>query len=587
MKLKEKEISNNDAKIIEYIKNNEKQEYENIIKQDNTIETILALSNIRENIVKWYSFKENSSVLEIGANFGEITSILCEKVSKVVALETSKEKRDAILERNKEKTNLNVIKKIDEIKEKFDYITLIGIENITDNPQEILEEIKKYLNPQGIILLATDNKLGMKYFNKYDEEEGNVTNLVDKKLYTLREIEEQIKQAGYLNFKRYFPMTDYKLTNVIYTDNNMLSKNTLSRNIIYNNSEDTIRFYEQNNVYRELLEEDKNMFKIFCNSFLLEIFNGEYVENEIRLIAFSNMRKTKYRIQTVMEKEFVYKCAGGIEAKEHIENIKENIEVLKRSNLNSMDTYNDEAIISKYTESLTLDKVLINLMQENQKEETIQIIKRWKQELLNKLEKADEEENIFDKYKIDYQNYNIQDMTWIKNGLWDLIFQNCFYIDNEFYFYDQEWKEKNIPIEFIFYRAIKYFDRIKRYITEDELYEIMEIKKEHIQLFDEIDNKLQEEIRDKTIWKINTQGKTLLDVKREKLTLQHNINLLNMEINDKNNIIITKDNEIQELKKQIQEICESRSWKITQPLRNLGKLGNKDLNNTREGKKEK
>lgn len=214
-------------------------------------------------------------------------------------------------------------------------------------------------------------------------------------------------------------------------------------------------------------------------------------------------------------------------------------------------------------------------MKDNKKEETIQIIKRWKQELLDKLEKSTEQKNVFDKYKIAYDNCNIQDMTWIQDGLWDLIFQNCFYINKEFYFYDQEWKEKNIPIEFIFYRAIKYFDRIKKYIADEELYEIMGIKKDHITLFDELDNKLQEEIRDETIWKLNTQGKTLLELKREKLTMQHNINLLNIELNDKNKSIAEKDKAIQDLKKQIQEICESKSWKITQPLRNFGKLGSK------------
>ena len=86
-------------------------------------------------------------------------------------------------------------------------------------------------------------------------------------------------------------------------------------------------------------------------------------------MAFSNMRKLQYRIQTVMEKDFVYKYSGSIDSKEHIENIKENIDILKKSNLNSIDTYDQERIISKYTENLTLDKVLINLIKENKKEE--------------------------------------------------------------------------------------------------------------------------------------------------------------------------------------------------------------------------
>lgn len=575
MKVKEREITSKDIKICDYIKNNRIEDYKNILEDDNDVETVLALSEIRENIVKWYPFKQNSSVLEIGANFGEITQMLCKKLSKVVALESLQEKRNAIIDRNKQENNLSVIGKLEEAEGEFDYITLIGIENITDDPQEVLEYVKKYLKPDGIILLATDNKLGMQYFSKTNSEQENVTNIIDKKLYSLKELIKKIEHAGYRNYKVYYPMTDYKLTNVIYTDEKLLSKNNLSRNIIYN-QEDTIRFYEQNNAYKELLEEDENLFKIFANSFFIEIFNEEYKENEIKLVAFSNMRKLQYRIQTVMEKDFVYKYSGSIDSKEHIENIKENIDILKKSNLNSIDTYDQERIISKYTENLTLDKVLINLIKENKKEEALQIIKSWKQELVNKLEKSNEEKNVFDKYEIEYQKNSIQKLTWIKEGLWDLIFQNCFYIDNEFYFYDQEWREQNIPIEFIFYRAIKYSDRIKQYINEEKLYEIMEIKKEYIQLFDELDNKLQEKIRDKLTWKMNTQGKTMLDVKREKLTNEHNINLLNIDINEKINTIGKKDEEIKDLREELNSIYQSKSWKITQPLRNIKRLGAKN-----------
>ena len=290
MKIKEKELSLEDIQICEYIKNNEKEEYEKIIENDSKIETILALSSIRQNIIKWYPFRENSTVLEIGANYGELTQVLCERLSKVVALEGSEEKRNAIIERNKEKLNLEVVGDIEKLNEKFDYITIIGIENIKNDFQEILEELKKYLNTDGIILMAANNRLGMQYFSKTSAAGENITNQSEEKLYTLKELEKQINKAGYTNFKIYYPMTDYKLTNVIFTDKKPLSKNNLARNIVYN-SEDTIKFYDQNEAYREVLEENEGVFRLFANSFFIEIFKGDYIENEIRLVAFSNMRK--------------------------------------------------------------------------------------------------------------------------------------------------------------------------------------------------------------------------------------------------------------------------------------------------------
>ncbi len=572
MKIKEKQLTETEKEIIEYINQNPKEEYSKIIENDSRLEIILALSDIRENIINWYPFKENSKILEIGADMGQITGALCQKASKVVSIEASEEKRKAILKRHEQEKNLIVVSDIEEINEKFDYITLIGIENITDSPKEILQEIRNYLTPEGKILLATDNRLGMKYFSTIDDNGEEITNIVDKKIYRLDELEKQIKEVGFENKKVYYPMTDYKLTNVIYTDEKPLSKNNVSRNIVYN-KENTIKFYEQNKVYKELLKEDINSSKTFVNSFLIEIFNNEYEENEIRLVAFSNMRKPQYRIKTIMGKDFVYKYPGNKNSIEHIENIKKNIDILNQSNLKTLDSYDEEKIISQYSKEKTLDKVIMDLIKQNQKIDAIDLIKKFKQELIDKLEKSDLDDNVFDKYKIEYQKENIENMVFVKYGLWDLVFQNCFYIDEQFYFYDQEWMEENIPIDFILYRAIKYFDRIKKYISENELYEILEIDEQAAELFQELDNKIQENIRDEITWKIHTQGKTMLDLKREKLTHNHEMNLLKIDNEQKEGLIMQKDLEIQDLRNQLNYVYNSKSWKITKPLRKIIELG--------------
>ena len=74
-----------------------------------SVGTVLAFSEIRANIVKWYPFERNASVLEIGANFGEITGFLCETCNRVVALETSPQKALAIAKRHENKENLEII----------------------------------------------------------------------------------------------------------------------------------------------------------------------------------------------------------------------------------------------------------------------------------------------------------------------------------------------------------------------------------------------------------------------------------------------------------------------------------------------
>ena len=571
-----------DEQILENINNNSKENYKAIIEKDTRIEVVMALSEIRENILNWYTFKENATILEIEPNYGEITGLLCDKASKVVGIENSLKKAEAIQKRHENKENLEIIvgniENI-ELQEKFDYITLIGtIENLsnifTGSIEEYIELIKKFLKEDGKIILAIDNKIGMKYFSKTDSTGISIENHNGKNLIGLKELKKIIKDTKLIENKIYYPMPDYKFTNAIFTDEKLLSKNNLSRNIIYN-SEDTIKFYEENNAYKQILEEDKEIFKMFANSYLIEIGKENNQEKNIKFISFSNIRKPEYRIKTIVENENVYKYAINDNSNKHIENIKRNIDIMKKCNLNTVDSYEENRIVSKYTNALTLDKVIINLINENKSEEAINIIKKFKNEIETKLTQTNSENNVFDKYNIKYEKTNIEKMKFIEEGLWDLIFQNCFYIDEKFYFYDQEWQEEKIPIDFILYRAIKYFSQIKEYIQDEKLYEIMGIEQENIELFDELDDKLQLIIRDENVWKIHTQGMEIIDLKRKELTANHQINLLNIENAKDKTLLEEKNKEIQELKEQLSSVYNSKSWKITKPLRTILKLGKK------------
>ena len=552
-----------------------------IIKNEPTLENILTLSEIRENILSWYPFKENSSILEIGANLGEITGLFCQKAKKVVAIEESKTKAEIIAKRHQNKQNLEImVGDLNNIKieEKFDYIILIGyLENKKVDFKQTLNIAKSLLDENGTILLALDNKLGMKYFSKTDSTGITISNPVNKQFINLNKIYEYLKELDLSNIKTYYPMPDYKLTNVIFTDQRPLSKNDLSRNVTYNNN-DTILFFDENTAYRELLDIKENISKNFVNSYLLEISNKE-INNKIKFISFSNMRKHEYKIKTIMDDEYVYKYPSNNESKKHIEETKENIEIIKESNLKTLDDYNENGIISKFSKEKTLDEIIIELFKNNQKDEAIDLMKRFKNEIKEKLKPGDIEKNVFDKYEIKYNKEDLLSMYFVKDGLWDLIFQNCFFINQEFYFYDQEWKEENLPIDFIMYRAVKYFGRLKKYISDEDLYKILEIDKGKIKLFDELDDKIQEKIRSEYMWKLTKQGKNATELKTDILTLNHQINLLNIEkakneqqISEKEQIIAQKDQEIQGLKNQLNAIYNSTSWKITKPLRNIKKI---------------
>lgn len=165
--------------------------------------------NNSANILKWYPFRENAKVLEIY----DTTSIL-EKIKKNFELEQQS------------------IQDL-QIQGTYDYITLIGTfeyaPTIIENEKAystFLRNLKEHLNEDGKILLAIDNRLGIKYLagakSKYYSRiyEGVESEIRQKmpNLLLKKEIEKFIKEAGFSNYKFYYPLPDYRNTNSIFTD---------------------------------------------------------------------------------------------------------------------------------------------------------------------------------------------------------------------------------------------------------------------------------------------------------------------------------------------------------------------------------
>lgn len=549
----------------EIIEKNESNDYSKILDKKDKLENIMALSEVRTNIINWYDFKKNCTILELNGNYGEITGFLCDKAKQVVTIEEVKEFASLIEKRYFDRDNLEIkvgyIENI-EITEKFDYVVIIGI---AEELEKYIQYAKKHLNDNGMILLAINNKFGIKSFLSCREEYKMVNN--SNTAISKNDINNILEKEN-LKYKYYYPLPDYKLTNVIYTEKYTPDFENISRDITYKDG--TVNFNEVQ-AYKELLKDSKENFKFFANSFLLEISKNEIKDNLIRFVSHTNMRKDEYRIKTIVGNEQVYKINANEKSKEHIENIKKNIDMLRKLKINTVDSYDKEKIISQYVENgETFDKVLLKTYKRSGIDGFINEINEYINFLKNKLQVVDNiEKNVFDKYEIEIQNEDekekIKNMTFVKNGLWDLIFQNCFYINSEYYFYDQEWFEENVPVEYIIYRAITYFNEIKRYISDEQILQKLNIDKDYIELFKQLDDKIQKNIRKEIIWKLHTkeeiQSKKYQRLKDENNALKQTITQLEEEV-------IKRNNEVQIMKSSI-------SWKVTKPLRTIRGFGRK------------
>lgn len=298
--------------IIEYAKKykNEDEIFENDIRWP----VFYHLTSIRKNILNWYPFKENSEVLEIGAGMGAITGTLCEKCKSVTSVELSKNRASSIAVRNEDKENLEIIvgnlNDIDFKDRKFDYITLIGVFEYaglytnTDNPYiDFLNNIKKLLKKDGKLLIAIENKFGMKYFLGAPEDHTNV--LYDgitgyknsKRIQTFgkEELKTILSDAGFTNTKFYYPLPDYKLPSLMFSEDYLPTVQTIGNYIPYYYENTKVQF-DEIEAYREVIK--NNMFEFFANSFFVEV-SQENIDtkvdfDKVELIPISNVSKKFY-----------------------------------------------------------------------------------------------------------------------------------------------------------------------------------------------------------------------------------------------------------------------------------------------------
>lgn len=526
------------------------------------------LLEFKKNIISWYPIENTDKVLQVGAN------------SQIL---------------NELKSKSNTVTLVDSIREsenlKYDYIVILdNIENI----EQSIELAAKRLTEKGKILLLMKNKFGMKYFSgeKYNDLTP-FSSLVtsNDNIFSCSKIKDILNNLN-LKYKFYYPLPDYDITNVIYTDEFMPSNDSIDARVLTFCDEDELILFSQRDAYKQIIKQDKNMFSFFANSYFIEISNKENFEN-IRYVSYGVTRKKEYRIKTVIEKEFAYKSANCKEAEKHILNIAKNIEILNNSGIDCLDKCENNTIISKYLENAkSYDQILIEEYDKNGLDSTIEKIKEFKIKIIDKLQsKIDNEyETVFEKYNVNISQELKNKLTFTKNGIIDLIFQNCLVKDDVIYSYDQEWYEENVPLEFILYRAIFYFTELKKKQNINVIYDKLKLT-EYLEIFEELENKIQKNIVDEDIWNLHTKSlqslggatnfvenyENIISRQKEHIeNLENNVNQYVKGIEDLNKLIEEKDAGLVDYANQLRAISNSLSWKITKPIRKLSNILHKN-----------
>lgn len=247
------------------------------------------LSPQRHMLLNWYSFREKSSLLEIGAGCGAITGLFLEKLSSVTCNELSSSRSTVIRNRFQNYKNLTIYSgNINQFqsKAKYDYITLIGVLEYTakysssSNPyKEILSIVKSLLKPNGHLLLSIENKIGLKYLAGAPEDHlseiftslENYPQNKEIQTFTKSELTNLLTTVGFTKTDFYYPFPDYKLPTIVFSEEGLKSINNLTKSGI---TQTVVLSHEIDHLFNEiifshLLTKEK-ILQNFANSFLID-----------------------------------------------------------------------------------------------------------------------------------------------------------------------------------------------------------------------------------------------------------------------------------------------------------------------------
>ncbi|SEW09160.1 class I SAM-dependent methyltransferase [[Clostridium] fimetarium] len=482
-----------------------------ILYSSNEWPILYHLSDIRENILEWYPFCENAKTLEIGSGCGALTGLLSRKSKDVTCIELS-EKRSLInAYRNQDCENITIMLGNFQdiiIKDKYDYITLIGVWEYAglyvndENPYlRMLEIVKKFLKKDGKIIIAIENKMGLKYWNGALEDHtsnlySSLNDYVDDKhvrTFSKPEIEKIFKQLDINNYAFYYPVPDYKLPDVVYSDE-ILPKPGAERN--YRKDYNACRMY---NFYDATASDQicqDSMYPYFSNSFLI-ITGEKNTKNYFQ--KYNRCRKENLRIKTEIYEEneriFIRKKALNEPSKKHIIQLKNN-EKIWIGCLPALKyiegKLEDDEYITQYIEGIDLDTLFYEYR--NDADLFVQKYCYFIDTYLRPLNEDLVPFSMSDQFISIFGNNAPLNEVSLKITNIDLIFSNLRLTkDSQLYCFDYEWiYDFSIPYDYVLWRNAtqlysKYMVYLRSKLSLGEFLKSVGIHLDNIPIYNEME----------------------------------------------------------------------------------------------------
>jgi len=305
-----------EREILEIAKKYSPLEFPKIIEERKSWPILYHLSELRENIVDWLPMDKSMKVLEVGSGCGAITGALSRKAGEVTCIDLSKQRSLINAYRHTDCDNVTIhVGNFQDIEPSlpcdYDYVCLIGVFEYGqsyiggETPfEDFYKIIKKHVKSGGKLVIAIENKFGLKYWAGCREDHlGTFFSGIEDypegggvRTFSRKGLEDIFKKCGEKDYTFYYPYPDYKFMTTLFSDKRLPMVGELSDNL-RNFDRDRMVLFDEKNVFDSLIKEE--MFPFYSNSYMVVI--GE--EPELTYCRYSNDRSWETCIKTEIVEE--------------------------------------------------------------------------------------------------------------------------------------------------------------------------------------------------------------------------------------------------------------------------------------------
>ena len=306
------------------------------LSDNKRLDYLYALSEQRELLLEWYEFKPQARLLQVGADYGAMTGVFCRSVAQETVLDEEREALKTVELRYPERKNficwqdsLVSYAQKSHPDEKFDYVVIAG--TLEEPYEDNIRAAKFLLKPDGILIVASANALGVKYWAGASHEPNALTK---------RQLERLLCEGADTEVRFYYPMPDYRTPIHIYSDGYLPQKGDLTR-VIPAYDYPRYQMINMGEGFDAVCED--GLFDLYANSYLVFWSRNprslEKNNNQV-YIKYNKTRKESFQLKTCICQKtaeslgedgfFVEKEALSPEGTGHIRSFKEKYEKLTK-----------------------------------------------------------------------------------------------------------------------------------------------------------------------------------------------------------------------------------------------------------------